>query len=127
MGFTALHAAAWQGHLAIVQQLLAAGADLEATHLYGGTPLHEAARSGHHAVVQQLLAAGVNMEATNLNSGTPLHCTALRRTLLGLAIMQSCSNCWQLGPTWRLPRHLVTSQPCNLQHNQGMLRWCGNC
>lgn len=73
-GETALHAAAWRGHLAMVRLLIERGAPLEATHRSGATPLALALR----ALVEQsewtpneysiqiahaLLDAGARMEA----------------------------------------------------------------
>ncbi|KAH8745283.1 ankyrin repeat-containing domain protein, partial [Diaporthe sp. PMI_573] len=51
---TLLSWAAGSGHEAVVQQLLAKGADVEAKDESGQTPLWWAARNGHEAVVQQL-------------------------------------------------------------------------
>jgi hypothetical protein len=47
----------------IVQQLLAAGADIEATGASGATPLLVAAATGQKQVVKLLLAAGANPDA----------------------------------------------------------------
>ncbi|KAH8758015.1 ankyrin repeat protein, partial [Diaporthe sp. PMI_573] len=49
---TPLSWAAGSGHEAIVQQLLAKGADVEAKDKYSRTPLSWAAGSGHEAIVQ---------------------------------------------------------------------------
>jgi ankyrin repeat protein len=62
-GSTTLQIAAVQGYCCVVRQLLAAGAQLEATDALGMTPLFQAASAGQHEVVQVLLAAGANMEA----------------------------------------------------------------
>ncbi len=59
VGQTPLSWAAENGHEAVVQQLLAKGADIETKDTwYGRTPLSWAAENGHEAVVQQLLAKG---------------------------------------------------------------------
>ncbi|MEO8681740.1 MAG: ankyrin repeat domain-containing protein [Vicinamibacterales bacterium] len=44
---TPLHAAAWQGDIALIRQLVAEGADVNALDAAGGTPLYWAARGGH--------------------------------------------------------------------------------
>jgi ankyrin repeat protein len=43
--YTGLHAAAAQGDVALIKQLLAAGANVNATDPYGRTPMHVAATS----------------------------------------------------------------------------------
>ena len=84
---TALHRAAEEGHLAVVEQLLAAGAEVNAWAAISGgegygagwTPLHGAAVKGHLAVVERLLAAGAEVNTvassawTARISGTALH------------------------------------------------------
>ena len=60
-GMTALHWAAMQGDAELVDMLLYAGANVQATTRLGGyTPLLLASRSGNAAVVQKLLAAGAD-------------------------------------------------------------------
>ncbi len=55
-GRSALHEAAFAGHLEIVEALLAAGADPAATDRLARTPVLDAARGGHLAVLERLLA-----------------------------------------------------------------------
>ncbi len=56
----ALRRAASAGDLAKVQELLAAGADVNAANKYGGTALAFASDKGHAAVVNLLLERGAN-------------------------------------------------------------------
>ena len=70
---TPLNRAARNGHLEVVQCLLAHGASATAINKYGNTPLHWAARSGHLEVVQCLLAHGASATAINKHGNTPLH------------------------------------------------------
>lgn len=62
---TPLHWAAIEGDAAKVQEVLAAGADVNATEdLFGGErALHWAAYTGHPAVVRALIAAGAEIDA----------------------------------------------------------------
>lgn len=56
--YTGLHAAAAQGDVALIKQLLAAGANVNATDPYGRTPMHVAAYQSHDAAVLALAEAG---------------------------------------------------------------------
>ena len=89
-GDTLLHAAAHGEDPAVVELLLAAGADVNARAVDGETPLHEAAKwSGwaenelrgppslrSTAVVEALLVAGADIEARGDLGWTPLHWAA---------------------------------------------------
>ena len=78
-GFTPLHsAAASTENPAVVEALLAAGANLEARNgSRGETPLHSAAGSNENpAVVAALIAAGANVQEDADGGMTPLHYAA---------------------------------------------------
>ena len=70
---TPLHLATEEGHLEIVQALITAGANIEATDHQGNTPLHLAVNHGHLKVVQALVNAGANKDTPNKLGCTPLH------------------------------------------------------
>lgn len=70
-GETALHAAAQAGDLALVRQLLAAGAK-PAANRYGVTPLAVACERGHAELAGLLLAAGADANAPMRDGRTPL-------------------------------------------------------
>ncbi len=56
--YTGLHAAAAQGDIAMIKQLVAAGANVNATDAYGRTPMHVAAYQSHDEAVLALAEAG---------------------------------------------------------------------
>ena len=60
-----LHLAALEGHIAVVELLLARGAAVNATSKYGDTPLHFAITHGHVEVVTALYKAGADVTVEN--------------------------------------------------------------
>lgn len=74
---TALHYAAQAGHIAAIQDLLAAGLDLHAQDDAENNVLHYAARAHNHEALQLLIAAGANIEACDMYGHTPLHIAAM--------------------------------------------------
>ena len=60
------------GHLEVVQALLAAKADVNAKAANGGTALMVASQTGHLEVVQALLAAKADVNAKAANGVTAL-------------------------------------------------------
>jgi ankyrin repeat protein len=77
-GMTALHWAARNGRVEIVEMLVYAGAHLEAgTRIGSYTPLHLAGKAGDAAMVAALLEAGADANAATAASGaTALHFAA---------------------------------------------------
>jgi uncharacterized protein len=71
-GTTALHWAVHEMDLARVTQLIAAGANANATNDYGVTPLAEAAVTADPAIIRALLKAGANVEGRNPEGQTAL-------------------------------------------------------
>jgi ankyrin repeat protein len=71
-GATALHNAASQGHLHVVDWLLSAGADVSVQDTYGSTPLIWAAYQGQSKVVERLLSAQANINHINQAGATAL-------------------------------------------------------
>jgi hypothetical protein len=70
---SALHAAAQRGSLKLLQQLLAAKAEVGLADSKGWTPLHLSARAGNAPKVQALLEAGAQPAAVNSQGNSPLH------------------------------------------------------
>ncbi|MHB0961238.1 MAG: ankyrin repeat domain-containing protein [Pirellulaceae bacterium] len=73
-GWTALmHCTRNRGDRAqVAQMLIAAGAQIDTTHRYGGTALLNAAYHGRSQVVESLLAAGANANIADQAGWTPL-------------------------------------------------------
>jgi len=66
-----LHSALAGRHEAIVDLLLADGADVNAVQADGYTPLHEAAQNGDQAMARRLVAAGADPRARLDSGATP--------------------------------------------------------
>ena len=77
-GMTALHWAAENGDVEMLQMLIIADANMEAVTRIGDyTPLHVASEAGHGEVVRALLEAGADVEARRAFAGTTaLHLAA---------------------------------------------------
>lgn len=72
-GASALHRAAYQNHLAVVEVLVAAGANLELKdHSFGSTPLHAAAVGAATSSVDCLVKSGADWRSENKAGRTPL-------------------------------------------------------
>lgn len=69
-GLTALHLAAKEGFVDIVEELISRGAHIDAPTRKGNTPLHISSLAGHLEVVRLLLDAGANVNAQSLVSLT---------------------------------------------------------
>jgi ankyrin repeat protein len=76
-GTTELHHAVAESDVALVERLLADGADANAVNRYGVAPIHIAAQHGDAALVERLLAAGVDPD-TALPEGETALMTAAR-------------------------------------------------
>jgi ankyrin repeat protein len=84
--WAALHRAAAEGDITAAEQLLLAGAAVNAADRKGRTALHKAARHGHAAVVQLLLGWQAAVNAVDKNGRTALHTArskAVVQALLG--------------------------------------------
>ncbi|GAB2277075.1 hypothetical protein Dimus_011784 [Dionaea muscipula] len=71
-GRTALHMAAANGHLDVVDFLLSKGVNVNACNMEKNTPLHWACLNGHTEVVKNLIMAGANVSSLNSHDRTPI-------------------------------------------------------
>ncbi|KAG0477137.1 hypothetical protein HPP92_013978 [Vanilla planifolia] len=71
-GRTALHMAAANGHLAIVEYLIGNQVDVNASNLEKNTPLHWACLNGHKEVVKALIMAGADPSLLNSHERSPV-------------------------------------------------------
>jgi ankyrin repeat protein len=71
-GWTALHWAAYRGHVDCVNYCIELGANVKARNRYRSTPLHYASLNGYVDVVCVLLDAGAVVDVANSNRWTPL-------------------------------------------------------
>lgn len=72
-GATALHAATWNGHLAVMRLLIEARAGVDATNERGCTCLHIAAQAGLAACARCLLEHGADVQHRCALGTNPLH------------------------------------------------------
>jgi ankyrin repeat protein len=77
-GWTALHLAAFFGHVEAVRLLLDAGAPVSAvsSNSMRNTPLHAASAGGHSASALLLIERGADVHAADAGGHTPLHIAA---------------------------------------------------
>ena len=76
-GMSALHWAAQQNDAPVIEILLYAGANTEATTRLGGyTPLHLAGRAGHAPALDALLSGGAEVDVFTTTGATALHFAA---------------------------------------------------
>ncbi|XP_021102278.1 ankyrin-2 isoform X31 [Heterocephalus glaber] len=76
-GLNALHLAAKEGHVGLVQELLGRGSAVDsATKQKGNTALHIASLAGQAEVVKILVKEGANINAQSQNGFTPLYMAA---------------------------------------------------
>ncbi|MBO9495492.1 ankyrin repeat domain-containing protein [Thalassotalea sp. G20_0] len=90
MTYYLLHIAAKKGHLACVQTLINAGADVNAALPNGATPLYLAAQENKNNILQALLNEGADPNFSPISDGsTPLHAAVWKNNI---ACLQTLLN-----------------------------------
>ena len=107
-GATALHWATYWNALDMVDLLIDAGANLDATNDYGLTPLALACDNGSGVMVTRLLAAGADPAAPRLTGETPL---------------MTCARTGALGAVNALLAHGADPNAAESWHGQTALMW----
>ena len=75
-GLNALHLASKEGHVGVVDELLARGAKIDAATKKGNTALHIASLAGQEVVVKVLVENGSAVNVQSQNGFTPLYMAA---------------------------------------------------
>jgi len=123
-GNSALTCASKNGHAAVVEHLLDAGADKEAKNESRSTALMCASERGFTAIVVLLLRAGAGMEIKNKYSRTPLHECAIRgdATTIQCLISAGAKIC-AMDRNCATPLDLATDASCRelLEHHAAVL------
>eukprot|EP00803_Ostreobium_quekettii_P000391 evm.model.scf_50.2 EVM.evm.TU.scf_50.2 scf_50:43122-46902(-) len=76
-GATALHVAAFVGHVGVAELLIPAMSDVDAKEVVGFTPLHFAARQDHLEIVNLLIDAGAGVNERSATGRPPITLAAL--------------------------------------------------
>lgn len=109
IGVTALHVAARSGNKAIVELLVANGADINQPNSQGTAALHLACRYGHVDVVASLLGRDTTMRLGDGQQNTPFHIASIYGRLETLQLL------WEKGPESQMhDRNMYSNQPLHL-------------
>jgi ankyrin repeat protein len=100
-GYTPLHWACYNSHVAVVNELLSRGANTEANNYSGDTPLHDASLYGRVAVVKALVRCRANILAADNRGQLPIHLAVEK----GNSEVAKCLLQQTYATTRRLPLH----------------------
>jgi ankyrin repeat protein len=100
-GTTALHWAARNNDVELVDRLLRAGARPDAVNRYGITPIALACESGSAPIVERLLEAGVSANATGPDGETALHTCARAGQAASAKLLIARGASVDPGESWR--------------------------
>jgi len=88
----ALFRAAARGDAALIEELIASGANVNAASRRGYTPLHRAAQNGNTEAVALLLKKGANAEAATIEGLTPLEMARMNGHRAAAALLSNHSS-----------------------------------
>jgi ankyrin len=100
-GTTPLHWAVYNNDVALVERLLAAGANPNARNDYNSTPLVEAAVVGNPEVIRKLLKAGADVESPNADGQTALMVIARSNNVEAAKLLLKAGANVNARETWR--------------------------
>lgn len=82
-GLSAMHLAAWHGHLEMIRKMAEKGADIngitDAPHEAGMTPLHMACKYGKADIIKELIKLGADDTIKNEKGETPAHIAVCKK------------------------------------------------
>ena len=117
-GQTALMWAAAEGHAAVVEPLVAAGAAVDGRSDAGFTPLAFAARAGHGDTVQALVKAGADVDLALPDGTSPLHLAVINAHYnVALQLLEQGANPAAAEPGWTPLHQLVWTRRPNRHYN----------
>ncbi|XP_065903310.1 uncharacterized protein [Dysidea avara] len=114
---TALHQAASNGHVQLVEALIALGANVNSLDMLKWTALHDAANSGHVQTAKTLIKLGADVNAIDIDSDNPLQ-IALQgghRHVVEFMVKEAKVNTTQLNKTTRSKIKKMLEQSANLK------------
>lgn len=106
---TPLHIAVAHKHFVVATELIAAGADIDASDVYGRTPLYNAVVRGNGDAVKLLLEEGASVSAQADDGDTALHNAASTFSIEAVeALLDHGADPDAIGNGGRTPLHLAT-------------------
>lgn len=102
--FYRFHAAAWDGKVDAVKEMLKDGVPVNVTNGQGYTALHQAAQCNRTDVVECLLRAGASINQQDESGDTPLHLAVRNKSsevtelLVDMGAKVELRNKWNLTP-----------------------------
>jgi ankyrin repeat protein len=100
-GTTALHWAVYDNDVAVIDRLLAAGANPNLRNDYNSTPLAEAAVVGNATVIERLLKAGADPESANADGQSALMVVARTSNVQAAKLLLRAGAQVNAHETWR--------------------------
>lgn len=111
-GVTPMHLAAQNGHLSVVQALIARNHNVNAQDIHKWAPLHCAVKNSNFLVVKNLIDGGAFVDIPNAGGRTPLHLVAQNNCdlLVLRALVCNGANVDALDDSGMTPLHLAVRE-----------------